>query len=560
MQYLYGRSMKVSPRLVPVFALSLVLAACAQTPTSSGSASSEASEPAASESTAAATTDSTAQGKDSITLALGHEHSDSFNPLAGWAQHGFAKFYDGLISHNEKLEPVPALASELPTVSDDGLTVTAKLRDGVKFHDGSTFEAEDVVATYKAILDENGASELTGEFPMLESVEAPDDMTVVFKLKHQFAPFVHLLATSIVPSEMAKPGTPVTELELNTNPVGTGPYKLETLRDKQDATLVANEDYWGTVPSIKTVNFVITENEANLTQRFNTGEIDGADLPPRIAEQVTKSNPDLELLDVPSVDYRMISLPMDSPVTGDLDVRKAMNLAVNRQAMVDSLLAGHGTPASTAFSPAWSPWYNKDTAPEFDVDQANKILDDAGWSKGSDGIREKGGQKATFTVMFPQNDEVRRDLALAFAQDMKAIGIDVKTEGTGWDVIKPRLSKDGAVFGGGNPYDPDLQVYQLLHSKHAGDGWSNPGHYKNAKVDELLDKARNSTDQRERESAYQEIQTELMNDPSSIYLVFLNHTYVQRKGFEGYKEMVDPHAHGVTSGPWWNLEEWKANE
>lgn len=556
--------MSITKRLVSVLSIAMLLAACsgpASTPSESAAPASDAPSVEASESEAAPSeSETTAKGKDSITLSLGHEHSDSFNPLAGWAPHGFAKFYDGLVSHDQDLKPVPALAVEVPTTSEDGLTVTAKLREGVKFHDGSTFEAEDVVATYKAILDEGGASELAGEFPMLEEVTAKDDMTVEFKLNKPFSPFVHLLATSIVPSEMAKPGTPVTELELNTKPVGTGPYKLESLRDKQDATLVANEDYWGTVPSIKKVTFVVVEDEANLTQRLTTGEIDGADLPPRLAEQVVKSNPDLELVELKSVDFRQIALPMKDPVAGDKAIRQAMNLAVNRDAMIEKLLLGHGTAGNTAFSPNWKPWYNENAKVEFDVDKAKKILDEAGWKEGSDGIREKDGQKATFTVMFSQSDEVRRDLALAFAQDMKAIGIDIKAEGAGWDVIKPKMGEVGVVFGGGNPYDPDFQVYQLLHSKHAMDGWNNPGSYNNAKVDELLDKARNSTSEEERIKAYQEMQLELLDDPSGIFLVFLDHTFVQRKGYTGFKPIVDPHSHGVTFGPWWNLEEWKSGE
>lgn len=554
--------MKLSSRLLSMLALAAVLGACSQSPAPSGSESAGASDaPSTSESAATdKSSDSMAKGKDSITLSLGHEHSDSFNPLAGWAPHGYAKFYDGLISHNEDLEPIPALATELPTTSEDGKTVTAKLREGVKFHDGSTFEAEDVVATYKAILDEGSASELAGDFPMLESVEAKDANTVEFKLKQPYTPFIHLLATSIVPSEMAKPGTPVTELELNTKPVGTGPYKLESLHDKQDANLVANEDYWGTVPSIKKVTFVVVEDEANLTQRLATGEIDGADLPPRLAEQLSKSNPELELVELKSVDFRSISLPMKDPVAGDKDVRKAMNLAVNREAIIDKLLLGHGTAGATPISPSWKQYYNEDAKVEYDVDKAKKILDDAGWKEGSDGIREKNGKKASFTVMFNQKDEVRRDLALAFAQDMKAIGLDIKTEGSGWDVIKPRMSEVGVVLGGGNPYDPDFQTYQLLHSKLAGDGFNNPGHYKNSKVDELLDKGRNSTDEAERTKAYKDLQTELIEDPSSIYLAFLDHTFVQRKGYTGFKPILDPHSHGVTFGPWWNLEEWKSGE
>ena len=545
-----------------ISALAIILAACSSPGAPSPSSSASAPAQAASESTStqAADASSTTDPDGVLTLALGRDHADTFNPLNGWAPHGYGKIYDGLYIHDQEQKLQPALASALPEVSADGLTVSVPIREGVTFHDGSTFGPEDVVETFNAILDPKSASPAAAEtFAMLKEVKA-EGTKVIFTLDRPYVPFVHGLTIGIVPSEMAKPGTPVTELELNTKPVGTGPYKVESIRDKLDATLVANENYWGTKPSIKKVQLIMVEDPANIVQRIEIGEIDGAELEPRLAEEVIKKHGDhFDLIAMDSVDFRGVVLPMKDPVAGDATIRQAMGLAVNRDAMIDKLFLGHGSKTAGPIPQRWTPWANPDIKAEFDVEKANTLLDEAGWVKGSDGVRMKDGQRATFNLLVGNNLKTYSDLALAFSQDMKAIGLDVKVEALGWDVIAERFDKEAVVYAGGDPSDPDLQLGWLLDSAVAGNGFQNPGFYKNAKIDALLKTGRESQDESTRIKAYQDIQSELAKDPNGIYFMFARHTFVQRKGYTGFKDMLIPHVHGVTAGPWWNLEEWAAS-
>ncbi|WP_083802261.1 ABC transporter substrate-binding protein [Micromonospora sp. ATCC 39149] len=146
---------------------------------------------------------------------------DTLNPVLNYGVDGGSLIFDGLVARDAGNQLVPALARELPAVSVDGKTVTAKLRDGVRFHDGSPLTAQDVVFTYRAVLDPTVDSTLRSDLDMLASVTAPDASTVVFTLRYAYAPFLQRLALGIVPAK-AFTGQDVNKAEFNRKPVGTG--------------------------------------------------------------------------------------------------------------------------------------------------------------------------------------------------------------------------------------------------------------------------------------------------------------------------------------------------
>jgi peptide/nickel transport system substrate-binding protein len=197
----------------------------------------------------------------------------------------------------------------------------------------------------------------------------------------------------------------------------------------------------------------------------------------------------------------------------------------------------------------------------YDVAEARRILDAGGWVPGPNGVRVKNGQRAAFTLMYPATDQVRKDLAIAFASDARAIGVDISLEGLGWDAIEPRLGQDSLVMGGGSQVDPDVYCYPLLHSSFGGDGFNNPGSYRNAEVDAGLEAARRATAPAAQVAAVKSWQRAYHDDPGFVFLVFLDHSYVMRDKWDGYQQVVDPHSHGVmTWGAMWNLEDWTAKK
>lgn len=222
------------------------------------------------------------------------------------------------------------------------------------------------------------------------------------------------------------------------------------------------------------------------------------------------------------------------------------------------MLAGAGTPASTPIAPIYDAY---DPAAEFphDIAGAGALLDGAGWRTGPDGIRARDGSRAEFTVLYPAPDTLRRDLATAFAADMRSIGVQVNLAGSSWDDISARAGSDAILLGGGdNPYDLDSQAYDALHTPSPQTALlSNPGGWTIPGVDEALDRARRSLDPAERADAYRRVQADYVREPSSVFLVFLDHTYVSAENaWGGVQPILEPHAHGVSWGPWWNLARW----
>lgn len=489
-----------------------------------------------------------------MVLADGYE-PDDLNPLLGYGSEGASKFYDGLYDYDAARALQPALAAGPATPSADRRQWTVPLRPGVTFHDGSAFDAADVVATYQAILDPNRAATIRSSVPMVTGVTAAGANAVRFDLSYATGTFPARLTSGILPSEALAGGGPVSDLPVNTRAVGTGPYRFVEWRKGDTMIMEANEGYWGGAPAVRRVTVVFAPDDNTRAQRVAAGEFDGSVLPPALAKSVAGPS-GLTLREHASADYRTIALPFANPVTADPAIRAALNRSVNRQGMIDALLAGQGQPAYTPV-PAVLPNQAEPTATfPYDPAAAGKLLSDAGWAPGPDGVRARGAQRASFTLMYPATDSIRRDLAQAFASDVRAAGIDVKLEGLGWEAIEPRMGRDALVLGGGDPFDPAFKAWQLLHSSNAADGFNNPGSYRNQQVDAALDAALRAPDATARDTAVRAFQRAYVADPGMVFLAFLGHSYVSRDNWNGYAPVVEPHTHGVTWGPWWNLEDW----
>lgn len=499
-----------------------------------------------------------AGGDAELVLAESYEN-ESLHPLLGYGQEGASKIFDGLYAYRADRTIVPALAAQLPRLSADRLSATVRLRDGVRFHDGSTFEARDVAGTYRALADPRFAATLASEYEMIRSVSTVDPRTVRFELKYPYSPLPHKLTLGIVPSESVARPEPLENSPLGSEPIGTGPYKLAEWRKGDRMILTANDDYFGGAPRVRKLTIVFATDDNTRAQRQRAREFDGTVLPPAIAQTFTDLD-GYRVVHHRSADYRTISLPTRNEVTGDPAVRLALNYAVNRRGMIDAILAGHGTPAYTPVPRVLDKFFEPGATFAFDRGKAERILDAAGWREGADGVRARNGTRAGFTLMYPADDSVRKAFAQAFASDARAVGIDVTLDGLGWEAIDPRMARDAVVLGGGNPFEPDIVTYPLLHSSYGGNGYNNPGYYRNAAVDRALDESRSATTERARIAAYKKMQRAFVAKPGFVFLAFLDHSYVLRDGWTGYRPVVEPHSHGLTWGPWWNVQDWSRSQ
>ncbi|WP_250291246.1 ABC transporter substrate-binding protein [Streptomyces atroolivaceus] len=493
---------------------------------------------------------------ESVVIGVASE-PDTLSPLLGYGKDGNSKLFDGLLARNAGMELVPALASALPEVSDDGLTYTYSLRPGVEFSDGEPLSAADVVFTYRTVLDEKTNSTARSELDAVEEVRAEGDAKVVFRLAYPYAPFAGRTVLPIVPEHIAGRQDPNTG-SFNTEPVGTGPYVLSSWRKGEKLTFKANPDYWGGAPEVKTLTMAVVQDDDVRATRLRSGDLDGAILPPNLVATF-KDDDTRKTYRATSYDNRTVTLPTAGKVTGDRAIRQALDMAVDRAAMVDKILDGAGRPAYGPV-PVDDPWFAPDLERAHDLGRARAALDDAGWKTGAEGIRNRDGRRAAFTLLYPSGDKVRQDHALAYASDARKVGIDVTVESATWEVIEPRMKDDAVLAGFGSTGDPDFGLYTMLHSTLAGDGFNNMGRYDNPAVDRALDTGRRTQEPVARKAAYDTVQRELVKNPGYTFLTHIDHLYVLADRWDGLTTQTEPHEHGFASGPWWNVEDWKPKE
>lgn len=490
---------------------------------------------------------------------------ETMNPLAGFANTGKGKVNESLLTL--KGEPgvlptiVPHLAASEPEVSADALTWTITLRRGVTFSDGTPFTAADVVATYESIADPATASPIAGDLVNLTTVKASDSHTVVFTLKAPQVSFRTALLIGIAPRGKITKGQPVEESVLNQKPVGTGPYVVESFTTDR-LVLVASPTHRDGPPPVSRITYSLAADDNTRAQRMKAGDFDGSVLPPRLGATFSAS-PTMDVITATSADWRGLSLPAKNPVTADPTVRKALNVGVDREAIVKGVLVGNGRPAHTFIPPQYEGYYNADAVFAHDPSAAAAMLDAAGWRKGADGIRAKAGQRAAFVLMFNPKDLVRRDLAAAFASQALGLGFDVTVEGVEFAQAEGRIDTDALLLGGGDtPYDVDTQIYKSLHSSYpaAGAYYDNPSHYRSPEMDRALDTGRTSLDVSTRQRAYQRVQQLYVDEPSMVLLTFIDHVYLQKKSVSAAwnvtPTLLEPHEHGTTWGPWADIDAW----
>lgn len=495
---------------------------------------------------------------DQIVLSDGYELG-GYNPVNGYAETGVSPLYDGLYRPSARTDTtvpdlVPALADQAPEPAGPNRW-RIPLRSGVRFSDGSSLDSADVVATYAAVRDPAVASEIvTSVAPIVDvTADGPDAVSVELNTAADPRPYLLL---GILPSERVEAG-PAADWAVNTAPVGTGPYRLESLRPDQ-AVMAARDDYWGGTPQVKRVVYTYTPDDNARAQALISGSADGTNLPPRLIDSIERDG--IQTVGVQSADWRGVALPAGNPFTADPAARLAMNVGVDREAMVRDVLVGYGRPAGTPVAAVYGAAYNAQAEYRFDLDRAEALLDDAGWRTAADQIREKDGARAAFALLYNAQDTLRRDIAVAFAAAMKPLGIDIRPRGTSWDEIDTRFGDSAVLLGGGaTPYSIDSQVHDTLHTRVPGSSpYANPGNFTAAGLDDLLDRARLSPSGPAKDELYRRIQSVYAAEPSQVFLVFVDHAYGYRdRGWQQSAPILEPHSHGVGWGPWWDLASWK---
>ncbi|HEY8446869.1 MAG TPA: ABC transporter substrate-binding protein [Thermomicrobiales bacterium] len=443
---------------------------------------------------------------------------DDTGPTVHWVM--ITQIHNALVEMDENLQFNPVLAESLPEVSEDGLTYTFKLRQGVKFHDGEEFTSEDVKYTYEWYMNPDNAAINAADFAMVEAVEAPDPYTVIVRMKEPYAPFLARVASKfIVPAHYH---SQVGETEYKGKPIGTGPFKLKEWRPAEYTEVEAFEDHFRGRPHLDAIREEVVPEPSVRAIGLETGEAHSSVWPLTPEDNIRLAEDSNFVVFVTSA-FAVNHFPLNNklPQLSDKRVRQAMMYAIDRETVIDEIFQGAAVVATSNLSPAMGDFYNPNVKEyPYDPDQANALLDEAGWVMGSDGVREKDGMKLSFVCTTITGDQTRRPEAELVQQYLKEVGIDMQLQEAPVATILEQLRKgemDASLFNwtyGGDYADPDDGG--TLRS----DGGSNFSQFQNARVDELLDAGLREIDREKRIAIYHEIQEIIAEEVPFLFISY----------------------------------------
>ena len=496
------------------------------------------------------------QDRDSVIIAISSE-PETLDPCQGWGHGNTPIVQSTLVKYDYDMSFSNDLATDY-NLSEDGLTWTFTLRDDAFFTDGEAVTASDVVFTFETAKAAQSSVDLT----FLEAVEAPDDTTVVFTLSRPTSTFLNTIASvGIVPEHAYGP-------DYGTNPIGSGPFKFVQWNPQEQLILEANEDYYGEVPAMKRVTIVFMDEDAALAAA-RAGQVDVA------LTAATLATAEVEgylIENISTVDNRGFTLPLlpdtgevtesgypiGNDVTCNLEIRQAIAYAIDRQQVAEAAVNGYATPCYSEND--GMPWNNPEVAIETDVDYAKQLLADAGWSDtDGDGIVERDGLKAEFVCLYPSGDSVRQAVAMAAAEQVRAIGINIIVEGTSWDDLAKRMFSNAVMMGWGaaNPYES----YCLYYSGGAlKDDYYNPEGYMSEVTDWYLTAAMEALTVEDAYWNWQlaqwdgETGTAMKGECPWVWIVNIDHVYYVRDGLDIGRQQLHPH--GASMPLLQNLQDW----
>ncbi len=483
-------------------------------------------------------------GPQSPTLVYGSGDYTRINPAMD--EHGEINLllFNGLTAHNGDNQVVPGLAKSWD-FDPEACTYTFHLEEGVKWHDGEPFTAEDVRFTIEAIMDPENGSENAANFEDVEGIDVADEHTVSFRLSAPNAAFLDYMSMAILPKHLLE-GEDMQESAFFRSPVGTGPYKLEEWDEGQAISLVKNEEYFKGPAAIGRVVFKIVPDDNAKALQMEAGELGLALLTPKDAAKF-QGKEGYAVYGMKTSDYRGILFNFQNPYWQEnRDIIPAVCYALDREAILETVALGRGV---AAYGPLQRNPYNNGDVERYDYspEKARAVLEAAGCRMGENGLYQRDGEDLGFVISVGAGDQVRLDMAQAAAQMVREVGIGCTVE------VPEQVDWEGQMaylIGWGSPFDADDHTYKVFGT---GKGANYSG-YSNPEVDKYLAQARQSDDPAVRAEAYGRFQEALAQDPAFAFICYIDADYVADASLQG----IDPHTvmghHGV--GIFWNITEW----
>ncbi|SFG76567.1 ABC transporter substrate-binding protein [Oribacterium sp. WCC10] len=444
---------------------------------------------------------------------------------------------ESLLRFNEDNVEVPVLVTAFPTISDDGLTYSFELKEGVHFTNGAELKASDVKFTFERMFTPATGAKSTAYFKMIKGAqdmldgkatelagfEIQDDYHFTITLDYAFAPFIKNIATSyadIFPEEACKEAGD--KWGFGTDLIGTGPYKIDTNDDTTGVTLVKNDDYHAGDVNLDEIDFVYFDDDQTKLIAYENGDIDLADVNPALLSQYQETNAS-EITAYHPLGTAFMSLNLKADYISDINVRKAISLAINREELVDTILNGAGIPASSFLNNNIPGHDDSLSVYEYNPEEAKKLLEEAGYGDGITIDAEvRQADQTVFAALQGYLDEVGITLNLnvvdnaTWTADRTAGKIPVT--GMTWNALYP---------------DGDFQMYNYFYSTNSV---AQGVFYENADFDKAMDDARVSTDENKRAELYKKADKLLSQDDyACIPLYYPQSQFIAKPYVKNYK-------------------------
>ncbi len=461
--------------------------------------------------------------------------------------------YNGLVRYDRDLKVEGALA-ESWEISDDGLQITFFLRRGVKWHDGAPFTAADVRFTYELLVDPSTPTAYAEDFRQVTRFEVLDPFTVRVGYERPFAPALISWSMPVVPRHLLE-GEEITTSPLARHPVGTGPYRFREWLTGEKIVLEAYDGYWEGRPKIDRYIYRIIPDTATMFLELKSGSVDWMGLDPLQYRRQTETalfRENYRKFRYLDFGYTYLGFNLQDPKFQDRRVRQAIAHAIDKEEIVDIVLMGMGQAVDGHYKPGT--WVANPDVKKYrhDRERSRALLSEAGWvDSDDDGWLDRGGERFAFTIITNQGNRKRALTAEIIQGRLKEVGVDVSIRTIEWaaflkNFVRPR-NFEALILGWSTTPDPDS--FDIWHSSKTGADELNHVSFRNAEIDELLERGRRTFDREERREAYFRIQEILAEEQPYVFLYAAESLPVIHRRFRG----IEVGGQGITHNfiDWW---------
>ncbi len=469
---------------------------------------------------------------------------------------------EGLVTTDERMNVVPVLATDVPTLanggvvlrSDGGMDVTWKLRPGVTWHDGHPHTSADVKFTADAMIKGDWKPESTDGFDRMTSVDTPDSLTAVVHYKEVYAPYQMQFLRGTLPEHLLRGRDIDKATDYNRSPMGTGPYRVAEWKTGEYVLLEKVPHYWrgGAFPKINRILFRFLTNTTTRINQLKAGEVHVVPLVPWDKVRELKGIPSLRLNQVLGNGYEHVTLnERHFPPFADVRLRRALAHAIDRELLVRTILDGLVTTVNGPIQPlSWA--YEPNVATyAYDPARANAMLDDAGWKTGADGIRAKDGKRLAFTIITQAGFAIRENVAQAIQKQFKDVGVSAQVQlldGTSISPVWFSGNFDAMLHWWQQGADPEITTF--FAADKIPPAGRNIDYLDDAELTTLLYASDRTADRAQRGALLRQIQKRVAELVPELFL------YNTSKIDAVPATLMNFKGNPSNAGPFWNVHEW----